>query len=99
MKFEESTTHDLRRARAEREWIKGDKAEEGSTLNKLLNKRGPPADAIVEQTGRGEGGGGAQVRDIYRSRIEWRAARTCTCMCTCMCVRMGDDRESRGEIY
>lgn len=28
-----------------------DKAEEGSTLNKLLNKRGSPADAIVEQTG------------------------------------------------
>ena len=26
---------------AEHKWIKGCKAEEGSTLNKLLNKRGP----------------------------------------------------------
>lgn len=42
---------------AERKWIKGCKAKEGSTLNKLLNKREDPiplpfplTNAIVEQT-------------------------------------------------
>lgn len=44
--------------------IKGNKAEEGSALNKLLNKRGARAHAIVEQTGR------TRVRDIYRRSAE-----------------------------
>lgn len=49
----------------ERKNIKRGKAEEGSTLNKLLNKQGSPADTNVEQTGR-RGGGAGVVRDIYR---------------------------------
>lgn len=53
---------------AEHEWIKRDKAEEGSTLNKLLNKQGSPADANVEQTVEG-GGELAIFIDVRITRV------------------------------
>lgn len=85
---------DLRRERraGSAEWIKRDKAEEGSTLNKLLNKRGPPADAIVEQTGRR---GRAAPRYLSASGCSRAHPRVCTNQRTYVRTYVRESRRSR----